>query len=104
MAQSKATTYNLSINKIALMVFFVLLVGIGAGFAGQKLQGMKSDASMPCASENNDVSIYSARLASILRKGGTLSQMQMNNMLDLIEIRDDCEHDWLLNNQMLALK
>lgn len=85
--------FNLSFNVIVISAFLVLSLGVAAGSFGQKIYSQKTHAS-GCMSENNDVAIYAQHLVGILKGGGKISPRQMNTMLDLMEIRDNCEADW----------
>ena len=103
MASTKPKEYPFPLNTLILGGLAILLVGFGAGYYTQKIQGLQSDAGIPCQSQNHDVEIYAAHLANVLRKGGKITPMQMNVLLDVIEIRDECEKTWQ-QNLLLAYK
>ncbi len=92
--KSSPTQFNLSLNKLVIGGFIILIIGALAGTYGHKIYSLKSSAFGGCMNENNDVNAYRDHLIGIIRGGGTISQRQMNTFLDLIEIRDSCQSEF----------
>lgn len=95
MLSQTTTEFKLSLNKIVISAFIILIVGVGAGLYLPQLSGLRSKANMGggCQSSAHDVDIYRDHLIGVLRGGGKITLLQMNTFLDLIDIRNSCMSD-----------
>ena len=80
---------QMSWNKLILIGFIILSLGFVGGYYLNTLKGMKSSANK-CSQATSDVNGYLTLLINNIKEGKGVTHLQMNILIDLIEIENEC--------------